>query len=291
VVRDSAGASTTVAVTVQAASNVTLFTTAPGSVSLAVGAGVAQTYSIAGGTAPYSSTSSNSSVATVSMPSLTSMIVTGAAVGTSNIVVRDAVGSTVTVGVTVISAPTVALYTSAPSAISAAIGTAFEQTYSIGGGTGPYFVSSSNASIATAVLGGGGNTVVVTGLRVGAANVVVQDSVGTKITIVVTVVQPSTVLQLLPATLSISELNSNAIVLSIYGGTGPYRGFTSDLVRTSVTVVGSTLSIGVGTAGNRCVTATTSSFIPDQSPVLTVIDSLGASATSVMTIVDNGVCP
>jgi len=171
------------------------------------------------------------------------------------------------------------------------MGSAFAQTYSIGGGTGTYTVSSSDASVATVVLGGGGNTMVVTGVRAGTADVLVRDSVGTIVTTAFTVIQPSTVLQLLPATLSISELNSNAIDLSIYGGVAPYRAFTTDLVRTSVSVTGSTLTVGLGTASNRCVGATTTTTTPDTSPVFTVIDSLGASATSVMTIVDNGTCP
>jgi hypothetical protein len=145
--------------------------------------------------------------------------------------------------------------------------------------------------VATAVLSGGGNSMTVTGVSVGSANIQVRDSVGTVVTIAFTVIQPSNVLQLLPSALSISELNSNVIVLNIYGGTPPYRGFTTDLTRTSVTVSGSTFTIGLGTNLNRCVAATTTTTVPDSSPVFTVIDSFGASATSVMTIVDNGACP
>ena len=287
-VRDSAGATVSIAVTVPVASNVALFTTAPASVSLAVGGAGAQTYGITGGTAPYTVTTSNPSSVTVSQTT-TSFTVTGAAVGAASIVIRDSLGTSVDVSVTVISSSTVALFTSAPATTSLAVGATYEQTYSIGGGTAPYTVSSSDASVASATLGAGGNTMIVRGNILGTASIVVRDSVGSTVTIAMTVLQPGVVLQLLPAEFSISEKSSNDIDLSIYGGAAPYRGFTDNLTSTSVTVNGSTLRVGVGSGANRCVAP--SGTATSVSVILTVIDSAGASAISRMTIVNEAVCP
>jgi hypothetical protein len=288
-VRDSLGALVTLSVSVKGVDSRALFTSALPSVTISQGIAAAQSFTIGGGVGPYSATSNNASVATASLDGSV-LTVTGVTPGTAKIQVMDQAGSTVIIDITVPSAGKGALFTTAPSVTSLAIGTTFAQTYSIGGGTGTYSVSSSDASVATAVLGGGGNTMTVTGLRVGSASILVRDDFGTLVTIAFTVIQPSTVLQLLPATLSVSELNSNSIVLNIFGGTPPYRGFTTDLMRTGVTAVGSTLIIGLGTSGNRCVAATTTT-VANTSPIVTVIDSFGASATSVMTIVDNGTCP
>ncbi len=200
-----------------------------------------------------------------------------------------------TVAVTVISAPTVALYTSAPSATSVAIGTSFTQTYSIGGGTGPYFVSSSDASTASVALAGGGNGMVVTGLRVGTANIVVQDSVGTTRAIGFTVIQPSTILQLLPAAFTISERDQNTVNLFAYGGVSPYSVFTNSFSVSSVSILGSTVNVGVGIGGTRCFVPggleIDSVLLGTRTVTLTLIDSLGASKTTAMTVQNETLCP
>jgi len=88
-----------------------------------------------------------------------------------------------------------------------------------------------------------------------------------------------------------------SVVLNIYGGTAPYSAFTDDLVLSGVSIVGNVFTVGVGTKGNRCIDSIdrTDPAAPVYTPygtvpvTLTVVDSLGASATSVMTIRDNGV--
>ena len=76
------------------------------------------------------------------------------------------------------------------------------------------------------------------------------------------------------------------------GGTAPYRVLTSDLRLSSVTVNGSIMSVGLGQNGNRCIASTDEQgvYIPSGTYDVTVtaIDSLGASATAIMTLKDNG---
>jgi hypothetical protein len=90
--------------------------------------------------------------------------------------------------------------------------------------------------------------------------------------------------------LSLAETYATPITIIIQNGTGPYKGYTSDSVLSSVTVAGSTLTVGVGTQGNRCITPIAA--YGTYAITITVVDALGASATSVLTIQDNGrTCP
>ena len=90
----------------------------------------------------------------------------------------------------------------------------------------------------------------------------------------------------------VAENSTDTIVLNIYGGTGPYRAFTSDQTLSSVSIVGSTLLIAVGSNADRCVNTIDSSgtYIPNGifDVTVTAVDSLGASATTIMSIKDNG---
>jgi hypothetical protein len=121
----------------------------------------------------------------------------------------------------------------------------------------------------------------------------VVDAQGQVKRITITANASSSLLRISPNVILVAEESRNTVDLSIYGGTPPYRAFTSDLGLTSVSIVGtSTLRIGLGSSGNRC-------FIPVDSSgtykplgigtvTLTVLDSLGASATAQFNIQDNG---
>ncbi|MES2938385.1 MAG: hypothetical protein V4864_11930 [Pseudomonadota bacterium] len=283
IVRDSLGSTTTIGVTVPAANTPTptaLFTTAPASITMP--ASTSQTFAVSGGTGTYFLTSNNTSVATVS-PATSSgpMTITGVSAGTAQIQIKDTTGSSVlTVGVTVTAAGTVVpLSTTAPSSVVVALNTTSD--YSVSGGTAPYSVSSSNPSVLTGSIVSG-SVLRLTGVTAGSATVTVFDSAGASKQISATVTQPGAVLQLLPAAFSISETYAGNIVLNIFGGTGPYTALTSDLVRAPVSVAGNQVTV---TLSNKCVATNTAVTI-------TVIDSLGASSTSTMTIADNGgACP
>lgn len=243
----TAGGGSTTPVTATA-----LYTTAPGTVTIATGGTAA--YTIAGGTAPYTASSSNAAVAAVNVSSPT-MNIAGIVPGTANIIVHDAAGASVTIAVTVANAAGVALYTNAPLAITiAAIGGA--QTYAIGGGTAPYTVTSDNTNVATASVTG--TSMTVTGMADGKANILVRDATGTaSVTIAVNVATGTGFTVIGSAstwTISGGGLGCNTTNPSPYsvyfidGGMAPYT------VSSSSPLVGTI--IGVGTAAAPLATPT-----------------------------------
>lgn len=99
VIFDSTGASVKVTATVQGGTaTVPLYSTAPDSITVAVGA--APTYTIAGGASPYTVSSSNVNVITVSQTG-TTFTATGVAAGMATISIHDANGTAVNIMVTV----------------------------------------------------------------------------------------------------------------------------------------------------------------------------------------------
>ncbi|MFC5550200.1 hypothetical protein [Massilia aerilata] len=99
VVFDSTGTSVKISVTVPGTpSTVPLYSTAPESITVAVGA--SPTYTIAGGAAPYSVTSSDVNVITVTQTG-TTFTATGVKAGLATIAIHDASGTVVNIMVTV----------------------------------------------------------------------------------------------------------------------------------------------------------------------------------------------
>ena len=254
VVHDAAGASVTIAVTVGSSGSVTaLYTTAPSAVTINTGGTAA--YSIAGGSAPYTAASSNPAVAAVTVSNQT-MNITGIVPGTASIVVHDTTGTAVTIAVTVANSAGASLYTTAPVAITiAATGASGAQTYTIGGGTAPYNVTSDNTNVATASVTG--STMTITGVADGKANILVRDATGTaSVTIAVNVATGSgfTVIGSGSWTVSGGGLGCNTTnpspysVYFINGGVAPYT------VSSSSPLVGTI--IGVGTAAAPLATPT-----------------------------------
>jgi hypothetical protein len=213
-VSDSAGATVTVPLTVLSASMQALFTTAPTSVTVAIGA--SPIYSVGGGSGSgYTATSSNTAVVTVGL-SGTTLTVTGVTAGSANVVVRDSAGASVAVAVTVPAVGNVALFTTAPPSVTVAIGAS--PIYSVGGGSGSgYTATSDNAGIASVSLVA--TSLTVTGVTVGSASVVVRDNAGATVTFTVSVGT---------LTLAVTPNDATAIVgdvliATITGGTPPYK--------------------------------------------------------------------
>lgn len=295
VVFDAAGKSVTVNVTVgSGGSSTALFTTAPSAVTLASGASVSS-YSISGGTAPYSASSSNEGVARALVSSST-LNLTSIGAGSAKVIVSDALGATVEIAVTVTSITTTptALIVQ-PSASTANVGDVLN--FSLSGGSPPYSVMSNNISIATvsaASVSTSGGTFTATLRNVGATTIAIVDTLGQTTTLTLTVNNPVTMLRLSPSTVEIGEDYTGVVVLSIYGGTGPYTAYTSDLVLTGVSTSGSALTVGLGSSASRCINPVDVAVPPNYIPsgtydvLLTAVDSLGASATSKLTIRDNG---
>jgi hypothetical protein len=291
IVVDSAGTAVTLSVAVGTGdSGTNLFTTAGNSLTLAVG--TPSTYVIGGGAAPYSSTSSNPSVITAKVSNGTSLELTPIAPGSTQVTVYDGGGNSITIGVAVTATTTGAIDVQ-PNGASGNVGDGLR--FLVNGGKPPYAITVNNtsiASVAPATLSSSGGDFVATLRNVGSTVVTITDSSGQIKEIALTASQINTILRLSPSPFLLSEDNKDIISLNIFGGTGPYRAFTSDQRLSSVSVVGSVLNVDVGSNRDRCFTPfdTSGVRVPFGTfdVTITVLDSLGAAATSTMTLKDNG---
>ena len=269
VIMDSRGATVNLAVTVPTANSLALFSTAPSSVTVPVGASPA--YSVGGGMAPYTATSSSTSVATVTLAG-NSLTVTGVAAGSASILVRDSAGATLKVDVAVPTPPTSVFFTSSPSAITVSIGSA--PAYSVGGGTAPYTATSSNTSVATATLSG--NNLTVRGVAVGSASIVVRDSAGASVTVAVTVPTTATVDLFSTAPSSVTVAVGASPAYSVGGGTAPYTATSNNAGIATASLSGNSLLITGQAVGSAII------LIRDSTGSLVSINvTVGTTALSV----------
>ncbi|MFZ6654245.1 beta strand repeat-containing protein [Undibacterium sp. TJN19] len=252
-IKDSLGAN--VAINLTVGSGATFYTTAPSSITVAVGG--SNSFIVGGGTAPFTATSSNTSVVTTSV-SGNNVVINGLTPGSAVVSLREAGGgSPISINVTVGSGSVNGVFTTAPAAITIATGAS--PTYQIGGGTAPYSATSSNVAIATASVTG--TTLTITGVSTGAATILVKDSSGSPVTISVSVGTGTSVALYTssPATLNLTIGASP--VYTIGGGTGPYTATTSDARIVTAVVSGSSLTLTGVAAGSANVS---------------VVDSVGA---------------
>ena len=278
-----------------------LYVAAPGTVTLAVGA--TSNYGISGGTLPYTVSSSNASVVSAS-GTATTLTLTGVASGTAQVVVFDALGLSATVTVTVTSA-TSSVLSVLPSVSTATVGDVL--SFALSGGSGSYSsVTVNNASIAAVSTISGGTfsnslsnlsstAFFAKLLNQGTTTVTIVDSQGQSTTMTLTATARSSMLGLSPSALQVGENFREDIVLNIYGGSAPYRALTDDLRLSNVSTAGTVLTIALGSNKHRCITPYDSAVVPRvyvangiYNVTVTVVDSLGASATSVLSIKDNG---
>lgn len=278
VVKDNAGQSVNIDVTV-IGGTLSLFTTAPSAVTVPSGKTVS--YSISGGSAPYSVSSNNSGAADVSLKQNgTDFDIKAIAAGTANIVVTDASRSSVTIAVTV-TTPAAGTLSVLPAGASGSVGDTLK--FNVVGGVLPYKVTNTNDSIAkvfASVDGASFNAVL---SNVGKSDVTVIDALGTTTTITITATGDAATLRLSPSDFEVSEQSSESYQLKVYGGTPPYvQYWSSDPSYGAVSLSGNTFTIGSVT--RRCVTPLTALGV--YTVTLTVVDSLGASATSKMNVRD-----
>ena len=166
-IRDSTGgAPTTIAVTVIFPPGPALRTTAPLALTIAA-VGESQSYTISGGTPPYSASSDNTSIATANLNGAAALVIAGKSDGRANVSVQDATGAaSVTIAVNVASGSGFSVIGS-PSAWTiggngdgiltndcSVLNRSPFSVYFINGGTPPYSVSSSKPLIGT-ILGVG----------------------------------------------------------------------------------------------------------------------------------------
>jgi hypothetical protein len=290
-VLDSTGTAVKINVTVGSGSvSAALFTTAPSSTVIALAA--TPTYTVSGGVAPYAATSDDVRFVSAVINGATLSMV-GVATGSANVFISDAVGTVLKIGITVPSMSSTAPVV-LPNASTANVGDTLR--FSLSGGVAPYSASVNSQRIASVSAVANG-VFTATLLNVGSTPVVIVDSLGQTTTLTLTVTNTATSLRLSPSALVIAEDSISDIVLNIFGGTAPYTGYTSDLVQSSIASTGSTavptLTVGVGAAkGTRCINPVDSSGVyvisGTYDVTLTVVDSLGASATSILTLKDNG---
>lgn len=187
-----------------------LSTAAPSTLIVPVGS--ANQYVISGGSAPYFVKNTDAAIAVgwVNNQTLTIGATNG---GTTTVSVVDSGGSQVDIAVTVGSST--ALYTTAPSSFTMAPNTT--QTFKVGGGAGPYSVSSSNTSMVSVALNG--SDLAISGVTIGSATLQIRDSAGATLSVSVTV--GAVPLALSPT--SASAFINSVVEVVVVGGTPPYR--------------------------------------------------------------------
>ena len=159
--------------------------------------GVSVDYIIHGGTPPYTVQSTSTGVATVSPGTVltngagfTATTHANFCPGTATIDIRDATGRVIQAtlenkeGTHDVTSVTPAFFVTAPATLNVAVGST--PSYAIGGGTSPYYASSSNIAAATVVLDG--SLLTINGVASGLATITVVDTAGASRTIAVTVV-------------------------------------------------------------------------------------------------------
>lgn len=267
-------------------------TASPQSLNLSTGASA--DVLLSGGSGTYDFAVSNSAVAKAVLNGSKLTVTAGTTVGSATVTVRDQADATrsVVIPVTVTSAPPpVEPMTSLPASATGAVAETLR--FLLQNGTAPYSVVVSNPSIASVQVPVVAHQVVATLLQAGETTLVVTDAKGQTLEIPVKVNQAQAAsLRFAPTAFEVGEDELQPITLTVFGGTPPYRALTSDLTLSSVQVNSSEFTVGLGTRGNRCINPVDNSgnYLPREKfdVTLTVVDSGGAFATSVMSIRDNG---
>lgn len=276
-VLDYSGASVTVGV--QVGSSVPLYTTAPGSLTIGVGANAARIFTIGGGRAPYVIEGSDNNVALVQMLDITQWKVTGVAIGATTVKIRDADGQELSVSLTV-GSPELRI---SPTDLVMPVG--MEAIAKISGGQPPYRVAGGIPAAITATIQG--DELHIQGSLASELDISVIDAAGKTVKVKVTINTVTTSIRLSPSIVTVSENDNQPIQFTIFGAKGATCVFTSDPTFLQPTSSGcmnrSTITLDTGTRGSRCVNGNT--------PVtLTVVDAERSTATATVTIQDNGSC-
>lgn len=220
-----------------------LFTTAPSSLTLAVG-GVASEYRISGGSAPYQVASSNIQVV-VSTLNEGVLTIRGIAKGTASVVVSDSRGATTTISVIVDNLA--ALFTNAPSTIKLSPFTSVN--YTVGGGVPDYSVTADDARIVSVSLSG--TTLSINALAVGNAGIIVRDASGQTVTLFVNVGSLMALYTTAPSSFTIAKDTQRSFTVS--GGVPGYAVESTDTRIVAATLTGSVLNIRGVAAGSANV--------------------------------------
>ena len=231
-ISDSKGATTAVTITGAA---VALFADAPASLSMAIGA--SNFYSIAGGTKPYTVSSSNTATVTASLSSNgTTLALAGNTTGTARIAVSDGVGSTVLISVTI--PPPSIIFSDAPAGLFLPLGSS--RIINIFGGRMPYAVTSMAPSSVSAVIPTGSSSLTLTGYSVGSTSIVVTDVDGS--TLVLNVTVPAAGALYADASALTIPLGASS-TFNVYGGYAPYTITTTNSALVSAAISAATVRL------------------------------------------------
>jgi hypothetical protein len=251
IVYDSLGNSTKLDVTVSGggASNVPLYTTAPESIRLS-GKSTAE-FSVNGGAAPYTITSSDTTVVTGTINGNQLIVSSTGTVGRGLINIRDANGVLEVITVNVIGDIFKPLYTTAPAGITLTAGG--QSAYAIEGGTAPYLASTSNNDVARATVVEG-NQLQIRGISAGVADVMVFDSTGASVKVSATVGGGTGAVPLYTtAPDSITVLVGAAPTYQLAGGAAPYTVTSSTVDVATVTQTATSFTVTGVKAGSAVV--------------------------------------
>lgn len=264
-----------------------LYTTAPESLVLA--AGESRSFSIGGGTMPYTAESANNGVATVQMVASGQWRVTGVRSGETFLKFRDAANNLLTIAVKV-DVPLPTPLTISPTELTLPVG--LKATAKISGGQPPYRLAGGIPAAIRVELNN--DELSVLGLLASKLDVTVLDALGSTAKIAVEINVATTGIRFSPSALSISENDTQPINLTLFGAVpGDVCFFSDDPSYLALTASGcsGTVDIGgtrsvqliTGTRGNRCVSA-------DRNVKITAVDASRSVAETIITIIDNGVC-
>lgn len=282
-VRDAKSSLVEISVIVSAGPVVALYTTAPGTVNMAPPTATTsstQSFSVRGGTAPYVVFSDKTSVATATMTGSV-LEIKAVAVGVATLKISDAVGASVSVVVNV--ASTGVPLSVSPTSASVFVDMAVEVF--VIGGTPPYRVAGGiPAAMSTAfeiVDGKQTNKLIITPRLVGTFDVTILDSQDASTKFALTVISGQPTIRLSPNAVTVSEKDTQPIILTVFGASGTVTAFSSDLYKLTTSVSSDNKTITVTTGTSRCV-------IGDYQVTITVVDANRSSASAVITLKDNG---
>lgn len=236
-----------IAVTVSGGTTSTLFSTAPSTVAMAIGA--SPSYSISGGVAPYTVISSNLGVVSVApvFPLTTNSLftLTGVGAGSGTIRITDSVGIKLDIAVNVTGSSTVDLATSAPAKVN--LGVLANVSYSIIGGVGPYFIEPGDKTLVN-ITPTSSNTFQLTGVAAGTTKIFISDSAGKQISFdLVILAATSQSMVVSPNSVSLANVG-DVLYFRVDGGNPPYTVISNNPAAISITSGTVLNSSGVFTA-------------------------------------------
>lgn len=265
---------------VRVGSSIALHTTAPGNLTVGVGAASARTFTVAGGAAPYIVTGSDANVARVEQISANQWRVTGVASGGSTVQIRDAAGATVDVNLTV-GAPELSL-----GMTDLVMPVGLEAVVKITGGQPPYRLGGGiPAAIRAEIVG---DELRLVGLLASELEVSVLDMAGQSAKVAVEINTATTAFRFSPGQVTVSEDDNQQLLFTTFEGVGEVCYFSSNPALLRPLVNGCTterqIVVDTGTAGSRCVEA-------DTTVQLTAVDANRSTATASILVVNSNAAP